>query len=126
MYVERDYPNLRIAASEAFEQGWAWHGAMRTLRRGRVADQTEFLQRVIPQRSLAEGYYAWIDYLIWLSATHDIVPFRELSAIEVEGIKIIRAARDKFLSDRVRCGKCGSLNDKHALACSECGERFKE
>src|SRR5579864_7588892 len=109
MYVETDYRNLRIAAREAFEEGWAFDRAQRTLRYNRVPDRAEHLRRVLPARTLAAGYYEWIDYLIWLAGMHDAVPFRELLACEAEGIKIIHDARGEFLRKRVRCPRCGAL-----------------
>ncbi|SRR5579884_170075 len=124
MYVESDYAHLRIAARESLEEGWALQGAERTLRLGRAQDRAAYIERRLPKRTLAEGYYTWIDYLLWLSDVHEVVSFRNLTATEVEGIRIVREARDQFLARHPRCGKCGAMNDRSALNCADCGVEF--
>lgn len=124
MYVERDYQNLRIAAREVFEEGLAWKRVQRRLLLDRVPDRAEFIEQCMPARNLADGYYAWIDYLLWLSTMHDVVSFRDLTASEAEGIRLVRAARDEFAARHVHCPKCGELNDRAAVGCSSCATPF--
>jgi hypothetical protein len=125
--VEKDYANLRIAAREYYEEGWAFRKAQRTLLLDpKMADRAGFISRSLPKRSVAEGYYEWIGYIAWLASMHEFVHFRDLLAIEAEGMKIIAAARDEFLRHRASCPKCGALNERKALGCSECGMRFEQ
>lgn len=122
--VSRDYNSLRIAAREYFEEDWAFRKAQRTLLLGRVDDRAMFVQKSLPKRTLAEGYYSWIEYLSWLSGMHEIAQFRDLTMAEAEGLRLYRAARDEWFAKHPRCGKCGAINDKFALACTECGQKF--
>lgn len=124
--VSRDYSSLRIAAREYFDEGWAFQKTQRTLLHSRVADRAGFIARALPQRSMAEGYYTWIEYLAWLAGMHEIARFRDLTACEAMGLQIFNAARNEFLRRHPHCAKCGAMNDKFALACCECGCKFGE
>jgi hypothetical protein len=117
MWVELDYPALRIAAREFYEEQWEWG---RVEAAGDVANRRQLIEQSVPPRTLAEGYYVWVAYLVWLLRAVDHVQFRELHAADVEGLKIVIDARNEFLRHHPRCARCGAMNDKFAMNCCEC------
>jgi|SRR5581483_3719754 len=122
MQVELDFENLRVAAREWYEEGWAILKISPSLN---STNRGEMIKRALPERSLAAGYYAWIGYLRWLADANEIARFVKLSGAEVEGIRIVNAARDEFARSHPSCHRCGATNDKFAMRCRECKAEFK-
>jgi hypothetical protein len=125
MNVERDYPNLAIAAREVFEEGWSFRKVERTLRQNDVRERADLIQKVVGKRTLAEGYYEWVSYLLWLSRMHEIVEFHGLLFIEVRGIEVVREQKTLFMAAHPGCYKCGAMNEKFAMRCVECKADLK-
>lgn len=125
--VSRDYAGIRRAAREMFEEGFALAGIARTLRLARASDRGAIISRSIPQRKNAQGYFLWLQYLDWLEATIETgAQLRDLLVIEVEGLKILQHERERFRGEHPTCPSCGAMNEKHALACRQCSQAFKE
>jgi hypothetical protein len=124
--VARDYDGIRIAAREWYEEAHRWPRVQRKLLlHGRTIDNREaYIRSELPQLTVAAGYYSWVSYLAWLDRVHEIACFRDLTADEAEGLRVLRDARNEFLSKHAHCPKCGGLNDKGAIGCADCGAKF--
>jgi hypothetical protein len=123
MNAENDYASVRIAAREFLEESWAFI-KIRSLRSA-IANREELIRKSLPKRTVSEGYYRWVEYLAWLSVLHEFVRFRDLTAAEAIGLRIVAEARDEFLSAHPKCSKCGATNDKYAMRCSACKSELK-
>ena len=122
LYVERDYASLHVAARECLEEEWALSQISPLL--AKTPDPEALIRKTVKKRQLAEGYYKWIGYLLWLSRMHDIASFRDLTSAEAHGIEIVRSAGKEFLANHPKCEKCGAMNVKHSFKCYECGVEF--
>jgi hypothetical protein len=123
MHVELDYGGLRIAAREYYEEGWGWRKVRRASKQ-QLANREEFIRKTLPPRTLADGYYLWIDYLVWLLSTVETLRIETLAASEVEGIRIVSEARAEFARKHPRCYRCGAQNENFAMRCAECQQDF--
>jgi hypothetical protein len=115
-----DDRGLRQAAKEFFEEGYAYPEANRILAQTAPELQAEARKNLLPPRTLPEGYYIWVAHLIWLERVLEIVPL-QLSAIEVEGLILLKQERNRFQAAHPPCPYCGLPNEAHALLCRECG-----
>lgn len=120
----RDLDLLRRAASEFFAEGFAAPEAERLLS-GTAPEHREQARRsVMPPRTVPEGCFEWIRYLVWLERVLEIarVP---LTAIEVEALLVLQRERNRFQAEHPPCPHCGMPNEAHALRCRECMGEIK-
>lgn len=99
--VERDLEGLRKAAMEVF---------MESLSNNSTA---------APIRQLAEGYYAHVEYLLWLKSRQRVAEVN-LTAEDVDGICAVEAAHDEFTEKYPRCGACGHRVSKFLMSMHKC------
>jgi len=110
---------VRRAAAEYFVEGFV-HAELR-----RVLDSTEPELREQARASMAaprtvpEGCFVWIGYLVWLERLLEITAV-PLTAAEAEGLMVLKRERDRFQAEHPPCPKCGMPNEAHALNCREC------
>lgn len=110
---------LAQAANEMFLAGFEWSIAEQTLRDTAPEYQEEALRKLITPRTLPEGFFVWLRYLVWLDRVMEITAV-QLLAVEVEGLLVLRAARNRFQQSHPGCPHCGMPNEAHALRCREC------
>lgn len=126
----RDYETLALAADELFEETLTAKDQERNLRNAELAkNRDRMVETSGPKREFAAGYYIWIVYLLGLEETIESgVQFtiHDLLATEVNGLKIVKAARARFNKKYPGCPRCGQPNQKFALKCSGCGAEFKK
>jgi hypothetical protein len=114
-----DLKRLRVAAGEFFNEGFVYPEASRILAQTAPENLAAARKALLPQRSLPEGYYIWITYLIWIERVLEIVPL-DLTAVEVEGLMVLKQERNHFKAEHPDCPHCGMPNEAHALRCREC------
>lgn len=101
IHVERDPVGLRAAAFEMF-----------------VETMTK-VERERPARSLADGYYYQVEYLLWLKSRQRVAKL-DLSAQDVEGICAVDSAHDEFTDKYPQCGSCGQRVGKFLMSMHKC------
>ena len=127
--VARDYEGLRRAALEYFAEGLAAERQRRMLAlAGTAANRDELLRSESPARTLSDGYYTRVEYLLQLRQMIECgVQFQpeKLRVSELRGMAAVESARREFLREHPSCPKCGSLAERHDVACVNCGARFQ-
>ncbi len=122
----RDYPGLRIAASELYVESFLREDLDDVLEGTPREYAVETLVRALPKRTVAHGYYQWVSYLLWLrSVTALPGAGLELLADEAEGLLVVNAAENDFRRTHPPCWKCGVLNEASAFSCRKCSAEFK-
>lgn len=121
--ASRDLAALRSAAAEFFEEGYAIPIAERRLRDTPAELQAEVRSKELPKRTVPDGCFTWVAYLVWLERLLEITPL-PLSAAEAEGLVILKRERSRFQAEHPPCPHCGMPNEAHALRCRECMEEI--
>ncbi len=119
MDVSRDVAGLRKAAAEFFLEGYDYVEAAKILEQTSAENQAAARKALMSQRSLPDGYYGWIAYLIWIERVLEITPI-QLYAVELEGLLLLKQERVRFQSNHPPCNHCGMPNEVHAFRCREC------
>lgn len=129
----RDLAALRTAATEFFEEGFEMATAAPVLRDTAAEQQAEARGKLlshrgpdgkpVPYRTVPDGCFRWIAYLVWLETALEIAPL-QLSAAEMQGLLILRRERARFQADHPPCPRCGMPNEAHATRCRECMEEI--
>ncbi|MHB1673771.1 MAG: hypothetical protein ACYCSP_05920 [Acidobacteriaceae bacterium] len=115
----RDLNLLRRAAQEFFAEGFAAPEAERALRGTDPELLEEARKSFMPPRSVPDGCFHWIHYLIWLEGVLEITDV-PLTAEEVEALRTLKRERARFQAEHPACPHCGMPNESHALRCREC------
>jgi hypothetical protein len=126
--VSRDYEGLRIAAGELFEEEFIADG-IRIDADDPNLDNIERLLRDQTVRTVAEGYFERLRYLLWLESTLEFGAPAGLSPLlrdEVEGMRAVRSARAEFSRRHPSCPNCGELNNASAFSCRGCGKDLRK
>jgi ribosomal protein L40E len=124
--VRRDYAGLRIAAGEMYVEMFVQAELDEVL----AATDTpraacEAVVKMMPRRSIAQGYYGWVGYLQWLRAMCDLPGAGiELLADEAQGLLVLAEAERAFRRTHPACWKCGALNEAETSGCRKCGAAF--
>lgn len=122
----RDFIGLRTATDELLQEGYRRPDLQRVLDNSRPDQAAEIIVKLMPMRSVAEGYYVWIGYLCWLRLVMTLPGvLLELNGDEVEGLLILQDAQRKFDNEHPRCHRCGTQNEKNAGICRECMTEMK-
>lgn len=121
----RVWDQLATAAAEFFEEGYDYPVASKTLR-DTPAELQEQARREMRygMRSVPDGCFVWIGYLVWLERVLDVVEL-PLLAVEVEGLLLLRRERNRFEAGHPPCPHCGLPNATHLLRCRECMGELK-
>lgn len=120
----RDLALLRRAAQEFFAEGFAAPEAERILRNTPPELHEEARRSLMPERTLPDGCFEWISYLVWLERVLEIAPV-PLNAVEMEALLVLKRERDRFQAAHPPCPHCGLPNEQHALRCRECMGEIK-
>jgi len=78
----------------------------------------------MPARTVPDGCFLWIDYLLWLERMLEIEDL-PLNAVEAEALLVLKRERNRFQAEHPPCPHCGMPNESHALRCRECMEEIK-
>ncbi len=112
---------LRRAAAEYFVEGFMASEIRRMVEGTPPELREEALESMAPPRTTPDGCFVWINYLLWLERLMEIAPVR-LTAVEAEGLMVVKRERERFQAEHPPCPHCGLPNEKHALHCRECME----
>jgi len=115
----RDLKLLARAAQEFFNEGFSAPEAERILERTPPELRAAARATLMPPRTVPDGAFGWVGYLIWLEGVLEIVQVR-LTAVEVEALITLKRARNRFQAEHPPCPHCGMPNEAHALCCREC------
>jgi hypothetical protein len=122
--VAKDFSGLRQAALELMEEA---RSAPERERLERLAQQSintnEILQACAGKRSLADGYYARVGYLIELESflSMGLQLSFDLDMAELRGMQSIAAARAEFDRAHPPCKGCGvRLENEWDRSCNDC------
>ena len=72
------------------------------------------------------GFFLWIQHLIRIDQQMGVVQL-ELNAAELQGLVVLRAAREKYSAEHTACPKCGGVIDRLTAAAGmhcRCGHKF--
>ncbi len=119
----RDLSTLHLAAAEFFAEGYEYPLVARILRDTAPEHQIEARKRLMPVRTVPDGCFLWIGYLVWLERVMELADV-PLSGIEIEGLLILKRERNRFQAQHPPCPRCGMPNEVHALRCRECMEEI--
>lgn len=122
----RDAEGLRKALLHLMEESYTLGRVQPMLDKADEATREKLLQQV-PKRNLGEGYYVLGDYLIWLSLCMERSGLlKDPTAVELNGLTILAAARAEFEREHPPCWQCGERQDnRFASCCHECGAKFR-
>jgi len=115
----RDLAMLRRAAAEFFIAGFVAPEVARILAGTPPELQEAARASLSPPRTVPDGGFVWIGYLIWLERVLEILDL-PLTAVEVEALMVLKSERSKFQAAHPACPHCGMPNEAHALRCREC------
>lgn len=73
----------------------------------------------MPPRTVPQGCFEWIGYLIWLEGVLEVTDL-PLLAVETEALLALKRERQRFQAEHPPCPRCGMPNEAHALRCREC------
>lgn len=120
-----DFTGLRIAARELFEEELFADDDERMLKRAEVAANAQaILAGLTPRRTLSPGYYDRALYLLDLDALFELGIRFDLSQLEkdeLRGLKAVRLAKTDFENAHPRCRSCGRMQKKFGVKCEKCG-----
>jgi hypothetical protein len=111
---------MERAAEEFLNEGYEYQAAKKILDDTPPELQSAARAQLLPKRTVPDGCFIWLNYLIWLEGVLEVVPSLPLLAVEVEGLLALRRSRDRFRSTHPACPSCGMPNEPHALRCREC------
>jgi hypothetical protein len=117
--ASRDMEALARACAEFFEEGYEYPLVSKILADTPVELLAEARRDKVPTRTVPDGSFVWVGYLVWLDRMLDVVDLR-LTAAEAEGLLVLRRERNRFEAAHPPCPHCGMPNAVHLLRCREC------
>ncbi len=126
LHPARDPEGLRIAFRELFKEEQAWGVMRRALARTEAANTRRALDS-LPQFTIAAGYYAYADYLLWLRRMRGLgaVFEKPLLATEMAGLQVLEEELAKFDQAFPACFACGTRNASAVKVCAGCGKELR-
>jgi hypothetical protein len=124
--VSNDAEGVRMALEEIFESDFA-----RSLMRGEGANDETLarMERRVPPRTLAWGYYRWGEHLLHLEALQKAgiaLALKDLAACESEGLLTLSRARAAFEARHPACSGCGQRQpNRFGGECIGCASKFQ-
>jgi hypothetical protein len=117
--VTGDVAGVRKAIQEFFNEGFAFPEYEKMARDTQPMHHAEMRAKMLPPRTLADGYYTWVFYLVWLERILEVAQI-SLFAVEAEGLVVLKQERNRFQAKHPPCPHCGMPNEEHAFYCREC------
>jgi hypothetical protein len=116
---------LELAIDEFLEEGYAYQLNRREIEETPDELRAEAIREMLPRRSQTEGYFSWLRYLVWLDGVRELAPEMQYTAVEIEGLSVLRRARNRFQRSHPPCWGCGMPNDVYQFSCHHCGKEIK-
>lgn len=110
---------LRRAAAEYFSEGFLNAEINRIVENTDPERRLEARESLQPARSVPDGCIVWINHLVWLERLLEVAAV-PLTAVEAEGLLVLKRERDRFQASHPPCPQCGLPNEPHAIRCREC------
>lgn len=123
--VARDLQTLAQAADDFFEEGFQLPFALKVIADTEPEERAEAEEKLLPRRMYADGYYIWLQYLIWLDGVIELQQGQRLTVAELEGMRVLRSARSRFLKAHPPCHHCGQPEETTVVRCRHCGMELK-
>lgn len=123
--TSRDIENVRRAAFALLEEELGAEERRRMVSKLKNAANTErIMQDLASTRKLADGYYAWAEYLFKL---RDLRKYADLNLRmdEIEGLFALESAEAEFRRTHPACGKCGAMNRVGVMTCRACSGKME-
>lgn len=111
---------LAAAADEFLEEGFAWSVHEKLFNDTEPEYRREAMEKLLPKRQSPDGFYLWLQHLVWLEGIRDIAPNLQLTALEVQGLAVLTRARNRFQRTHPPCPYCGMANDEGEMTCHSC------
>ena len=128
MIVTQYMDGVRQAALELMKESLGAEDTERQLDNLCAQDADEAtLAKVIPVRTMADGFYDFASYLLWVRGILDANVEMSIAADEAEGLRALEAARQQFERDHPACLQCGRRQySSTAMRCrnGRCGAEF--
>jgi hypothetical protein len=124
--VWKDAEGVRMALEDIFESDFV-RGRVRRDAQGANPETAERMERQIPPRTLAWGYYKFGEYLLHLDALREAgIPLADLKSCEAEGLLALHRARAAFHGRHPACSACGlRQQNRFGTECPGCGAKFQ-
>lgn len=128
MIVSNDTEGVRQAALELMVISLKEEDTERQIRVLQSQEASaETLAKVMPLRKVADGYYSFALYLMWLRGMLDSDVELEILADEAEGLRAIQTARFEFERDHPACPQCGARQySMKPISCRKCNMSFRK
>ena len=126
--VWHDAEGVRMALEEIFESDLV-RSRIERESSGASPETRARMERQIPPRTLAWGYYRFGEYLLHLEALRGAgVAFaaREMLTAEADGLLALGRSRTAFEGRHPACSSCGlRQQNRFVVECPECRAKFK-
>lgn len=126
--VWHDSEGVRMALEEIFEEDFV-RSTIHSEGSGASPETLARMERRVPVRTLAWGYYRFAEYLLHLDALKRAgiaLAERDLKGFEAEGILALDRARKAFEGGHPACSSCGTRQqNRFGRECSGCGIKFQ-
>ena len=110
---------MRKAVQEFFQEGYEYPEYAKMAKGTRPEHLAAMRAKSFTPRTLPDGYYTWVYYLVWLERILEVSPI-SLYASEAQGLVLLKQERDRFQASHPPCPHCGMPNEQHAFRCREC------
>jgi len=128
--VTQSMDGIRQAALELMEESLGAEDVERQLDNLCAQDADEAtLEKVIPVRTMADGFYEFASYLLWVRGILDANVEMSITADDAEGLRALEAARQQFERDHPACPQCGTRQySSTEMRCRKgrCGMEFQK
>jgi NADH pyrophosphatase NudC (nudix superfamily) len=128
--VTQHMDGVRQAALELMVESLGAEDVERQLDNLRAQDaDEETLAKVMPMRTMADGFYDFAGYILWIRGLIDSNVEIPIMADEAEGLRALAAAQQEFERDHPACPQCGTRQySSTAMRCrkSRCGMDFRK
>jgi hypothetical protein len=128
MLVSQDRAGIHQAALELFEEARLHGRDVVEEFRARGAAAFDDVEPEESQRTLPDGYYSWVGYLLYLESLLELgLQFspRELEAADAIGLLVLKTARAEWSREHPACDDCGRPQEtRFATHCPYCGAKF--
>lgn len=112
MLVTQNFDAVRQAALELMKESLKAEDIERQIENLLLHDAGESdLAKIVPVRTMADGFYDFATYILWLRGMIDADVEISVLADEAEGLRAIEAARQEFERDHPECPQCGRRQD---------------
>jgi hypothetical protein len=121
----QDVEGLRQAALEMFVQTME-NEELEGRLRSSAPDDLAQMEKLLPNKTLAPGYYEQVLYLLWFEDKLNAgITFSEISADEAEGMAALQRARQQFQQEHPQCPHCGTrVKYRGQKGCMKCHREF--